>query len=285
MSFTQVYKFQDLNGYESVISEKNSDMVYMGFGRILLNPGQKISYTLTGEEHVVVLQHGDFNVTVEYKGETAFADKKGTRTNPFDELPTACYVPPQATITVSSEKGCECRVFTAWLEEGNDPHFLTPDMVVEGNPGEYIYKRKYRYLYGQAGNPNDKITKRLMVGESVGVPGGWIGFPAHRHDYDRPGKEVILDEIFSYQVRSAAPDAFGGVFCYAYDLDDNGKKIWDEVSVIEDNVSAVALPSGYHSTVSMAGSEVYLLWGLAGPGKINQVNFDGRYSWLEGCLY
>ena len=38
MSYTTVYRFQDLNGYESVISKANSDMTYEGFGRILLNP-------------------------------------------------------------------------------------------------------------------------------------------------------------------------------------------------------------------------------------------------------
>ena len=40
MSYTTVYRFQDLNGYESVISKANSDMTYEGFGRILLSPGQ-----------------------------------------------------------------------------------------------------------------------------------------------------------------------------------------------------------------------------------------------------
>lgn len=40
------------------------------------------------------------------------------------------------------------------------------------------------------------------MGETVSVPGGWIGFPAHRHDYERPGKECVLDEIFSFQMTS-----------------------------------------------------------------------------------
>ena len=44
MSYTTVYRFQDLNGYESVISKANSDMTYEGFGRILLNPGQTLEY-------------------------------------------------------------------------------------------------------------------------------------------------------------------------------------------------------------------------------------------------
>ena len=52
MSYTTVYRFQDLNGYESVISKANSDMTYEGFGRILLNPGQTLEYKVTGEVQV-----------------------------------------------------------------------------------------------------------------------------------------------------------------------------------------------------------------------------------------
>ena len=59
MSYTTVYRFQDLNGYESVISKANSDMTYEGFGRILLNPGQTLEYKVTGEEQAIVLQQGD----------------------------------------------------------------------------------------------------------------------------------------------------------------------------------------------------------------------------------
>ena len=40
MSYTQVYRFQNLPGYESVISKGNSDMTYMGFARILLKAGE-----------------------------------------------------------------------------------------------------------------------------------------------------------------------------------------------------------------------------------------------------
>lgn len=289
MSFTTVYRFQDLNGYESVISKGNSDMHFMGFGRILLTAGQTYTYTVpAGEEQAVVLQTGDFCVTVENKGAVAFADQKGTRTNPFDDMPTAFYAPNGAVVTISSEAGCECRVFTAEVEEGNAPHFCTPDNVEEGNPGEYIYKRKYRYIYGQPNKHNGNITRNLIVGESVSVPGGWIGFPAHRHDYDRPGHEVVLDEIFSFQVRSESPAGTGGLLCCAYDMDENNKKLWDEVSVIEADNTAVALPAGYHTTAAMAGSEAYLLWGLAGPmdrEKQYLVQFDDRYSWLSGCLY
>ena len=118
----------------------------------------------------------------------------------------------------------------------------------------------------------------------MSVPGGWIGFPAHRHDYERPGKEVVLDEIFSFQMTSEGTGK-GGVMQHGYDLTDDNKKLWDEVNVIEENNTAVALPSGYHTTVALPGTVAYLLWGLAGDEKKYKVQFDERYSWLEGCLY
>ena len=286
MSYTTVYRFQDLNGYESVISKANSDMTYEGFGRILLNPGQTLEYKVTGEEQAIVLQQGDMTCWVEYEGVTVVDGAKGQRGNVYDDLPTALYVPPKATVKLYSEKGMEARVFTAYCEEGNAPYFCPPENIEEGEPGEYIYKRKYRFIFGQPGKHNDHITKLLIVGETVSVPGGWIGFPAHRHDYERPGKECVLVEIFSFQMTSTEDGpGRGGVMQHGYDLTDENKKIWDEVNVIEENNTAVALPTGYHTTVALPGTRAYLLWGLAGDTKKYKVQFDERYSWLEGCLY
>lgn len=283
MSFTTVYRFQDLNGYESVISKANSDMKFMGFGRILLKAGESLEYVVTGQEQAIVLQQGDMQCWVEYEGATVVNGAKGVRGNVYDDLPTALYVPPKAKVRITSEKGMEARVFTAYCEEGNVPYFCPPENIEEGEPGEYIYKRKYRFIFGQPGKHNDHITKLLIVGETVSIPGGWIGFPAHRHDYETP-KECVLDEIFSFQMTSEGTGK-GGVMQHGYDLTSDGVKIWDEVNVIEENNTAVALPSGYHTTVALPGTCAYLLWGLAGETKKYQVQFDERYSWLEGCLY
>ena len=285
MSFTKVYRFQDLNGYESVISKGNSEMKFMGFGRILLKAGQTFEYEVVGEEHAVVLRSGGFTVTVEYDDKTVIDGEKGVRGNVYDDLPTAFYAPPRARVRLYSENGMEARVFTAYCEEGNAPYFCPPENVEEGEPGEYIYKRKYRYIFGQPGKHNGDITRLLIVGESVSVPGGWIGFPAHRHDYQIEGKECVLDEIFSFRVKSGSESGQGGLMQHGYDLTADNEKIWDEVNVIESDNTAVALPVGYHTTVALPGSTAYLLWGLAGPCKQYKVQFDERYSWLEGCLY
>lgn len=282
MSFTTVYRFQDLNGYESVISRGNSEMEFMGFGRILLKSGQTYEYEVLGEEHALVLQSGDIKAWVEYEGVIILDGVEGKRNSVYDELPTALYIPPKAKVKLYSSSGMEARVFTAYCEKGNQPYFCPPEQVEEGEPGTYIYKRKYRFIFGAPGKHNDHITKKLIVGESVSVPGGWIGFPAHRHDYVTE-KECILDELFSFQITS--PSGEGGLMQHGYDLDENGEKIWDEVNVIEKNNTAVALPTGFHTTVAMPGSIVYLLWGLAGEEKTYRVQFDERYDWLEDCLY
>ena len=283
MSYTTVYRFQDLNGYEKVISRANSDMTFMGFSRLLLRPGQELTYTAVHEEQAVVLQQGDMRCTVEYRGAVAVDGAEGSRNNVYDDLPTALYLPPRSTVTIRSEKGMEARVFTAWCEEGNEPYFCPPDGIAEGEPGEYIYKRKYRHIFGQPGKHNDDITRYLIVGETVSVPGGWIGFPAHRHDYETE-KECVLDEIFSFQMTSEGTGE-GGVMQHGYDLSPEGRKLWDEVNVIEKNNTAIALPVGFHTTVALPGTKAYLLWGLAGEEKRYRVRFDERYSWLEGCLY
>ena len=57
MSYTQVYRFQNLPGYESVISKGNSDMTYMGFARILLKAGESLEYTVTNHRFVSAVLH------------------------------------------------------------------------------------------------------------------------------------------------------------------------------------------------------------------------------------
>lgn len=284
MSFTTVYRFQNLKGYEQVISRGNSDMTYMGFSRILLQAGETLEYAVRGEEQAIVLQQGDMICCVEYGGTVVIDGAAGRRKNVYEDLPAALYAPPGAKVRLYSESGMEARVFTAYCQEGNAPYFCPPENVAEGEPGEYIYKRRYRHIFGQPGKHNDHVTKLLIVGETVSVPGGWIGFPAHRHDYETD-KECVLDEIFSFQMTSEGTGK-GGVMQYGYDLAQDGQtRLWDEVNVIEENNAAIALPKGFHTTVALPGTQAYLLWGLAGKTKRYQVQFDERYSWLKGCLY
>ena len=81
---------------------------------------------------------------------------------------TICHRPVCAAQSHSEavqREGHGARVFTAYCEEGNAPYFCPPENIEEGEPGEYIYKRKYRFIFGQPGKHNDHITKLLIVGD------------------------------------------------------------------------------------------------------------------------
>lgn len=95
MSYTQVYRFQNLPGYESVISKGNSDMTYMGFARILLKAGESLEYTVTGEEQAIVLQQGDFQVWAEYEGKMVIDGREGQRATSMTICPPPCICLPR----------------------------------------------------------------------------------------------------------------------------------------------------------------------------------------------
>lgn len=273
MNRTSIHRFAGKDGYEAVITSENSRLQYLGFSRILIKPGGKFEYEVMGCEMAIVLQEGDFTASVEWKGEKVYENISGSRKDVFEELPTAIYLPPGSKIKMESQNGMEARVFTAVCAEGNPPYFCEPKDVEEGSPGENIWKRKYRFIFGPLGKHNGNVTKLLIVGESISVPGGWIGFPAHRHDYDNE-KEYPLEEIFSFKVKGPK-----GAYLiqHSYGLDEQ----WNEFFVINDDNCAIALPEGYHTSFAVPTCTEYLFWGLAGDKKVYKVQFDERF--LEAC--
>lgn len=281
MQHTTLHQFTKNEGYERVISKENSALEYLGFSRMVLKANEKLEYEVKGEEIAIVLQKGDFKASVEWKGSKCLDNVCGKREDVFEELPTSIYLPPDSKITIESESGMEARIFTAPCEEGNPPYFCGQNDIEEGTPGAHIWKRKYRFIFGPKGKHNGDVTKQLIVGESVSVEGGWIGFPGHRHDYNNE-KEYPLEEIFSIRVKGPN-NGPGTVIEYSSDVE-NGER-WNEFFVLEDDNNAIALPVGFHTSFAAPGCSEYLLWGLAGKEKIYKVQFDERYTSLENALY
>jgi 5-deoxy-glucuronate isomerase len=272
MKHTQVYRFSGQKGFDKVITAENSALKHLGFSRILLDAGEKLDYVVDCEEIAIVLQEGDFRASVEWKNELVFVDICGERKSVFDEKPYTIYLPPGSRIVLESNRGMEARVFSAPCDEGNPPFFCRPDDVEEGIPGALNWRRKYRYVFGPPGKKNDHVTKKLIVGESVSVPGGWIGFPAHKHDLNNE-HEYPLDEIFSFKVRGPQ-GAY--IIQQSYGLDER----WDEINVIDGDDFAIALIDGYHTSMAVPGCTEYLLWGLAGDAKNYKIQYDERFAWL-----
>ena len=271
---TSLHRFVGTEVYERVITAQNSKMKFMGFDRILLKPGESFQHEVINEEIAFVLIDGDMKVFVDWNDKTVIDGASGHRKSVFNELPYAVYVPPGSKLRIESAEGMEARVFCAPCSEGNPPFFCTPEEVEEGTPGVMNMKRKYRFIFGPPGKVNGGITQKLIVGESVSMPGGWVGFPAHRHDYN-DDTETELEEIFSFKIKS--PEG-GYLIQHSYGLDER----WDEVNIIDADDFAVALPEGYHTSMAVPGCVEYLLWGLAGDqGKDYLIKFDPRFDWLR----
>lgn len=274
--YTTLHKFNNNNGLEEVISPENSTVQWMGFDRILVKEGESFTYSPVGKEAALVLQSGIFNATVEYKNEV-YDNMSGERNCVFDEKPFAIYAPPMSNVVINAKTDLEFRVFTVLCEEGNNPYFVTPNMVDEGEPGNEALrmKRKYRHIFGAPGNANDGVTKLLIVGESVSCQGGWVGYPAHKHDFDNE-EEAPLDEIFSFQLKGPS-DKGGYILHQSYGENESGES-WSEIEMINGNDYAVGIGEGYHTSMAAAECYEYLLWGLGGPTKTYKVKFDPRFD-------
>ncbi|WP_028306731.1 5-deoxy-glucuronate isomerase [Desulfitibacter alkalitolerans] len=268
MGYTTLHRFQGKEGFERVITPENSNLRHMNFSRILLSCGQELEYEVVGEEMAVVLQGGDFTGAVEYSKGKGLDEIYGNRKSVYDELPTAVYLPPGSKIKIKTEGGMEARIFSTPCVEGNDPCFVQPKDIKEGIPGALNWKRKYRFIF----SPQSNVTKKLIVGESVSVPGGWIGFPAHKHE-NTCENEYPLDEIFSFKIK--APHG-GYAIQHTYSLEEK----WDEYHTVDGDDIAIAIPKGYHTSWTVPGCTYYLLWGLAGECKTYKLVYDARFAWL-----
>lgn len=273
MTYTTLHRFKDVQGYESVITPENSTVEHMEFGRILVDGGTGMNGSLEGKEMALVIMEGDMDVHVSFKGQEY--DYKGiTRGSVFDEKPTAIYLPPHCEYSIVSKNGVEVRTFCAYCDDGNEPYLCTPDNVEEGIPGAEKWRRKYRFIFGPKGMHNDHVTQKLIVGESVSRPGGWIGFPGHKHDIVADN-EYPLDEIFSFKVKGPKG---GYVFAMSYELE---PEKFAEVHLIEDDKYAMGIAKGYHTSLAAPGCTEFLLWGLAGDSKTYKLVYDDRFDWMD----
>jgi len=275
--YTTLHRFADKEGLERVITPDNSKLGCLMLSRILISAGNTFEHTAKGEEMAIVLIGGDFTAAVEYKGRVFLESISSNRKSVFDELPTAIYIPPEAKIIMESKKGLEARVFSAPAEEGDRPYFIGPDNIEERTPGSSNWRRKYRWIMGPEGKQNSHISKKILVGESVSMPGGWIGWPAHKHDLTTQ-EEYPLDEIFTFKVKS--PQG-GYIISHTFSIEPK----WDEFYAIDGDNYAIGINEGFHTSMAVPGCTEYLLWGLAGETKTYKLVFDPRFDWMNDAEY
>lgn len=261
------FKLNEKRGYTNIINKNNSAINCLELDRILLDAGEKLEHEFTDVESIFILQNGDFTARVESKGGDVLDNIGGLRTNIFDELPVAVYIPPYSKLNIETRTGLDSFLYSSPCTETGPPVYLKPDEIVETIKGTFNWKRKFRLIFGPQSETNN-----LIMGESVSVPGGWIGFPPHKHDIES-GDEYPLDEI--YVLKVSGPHGAYAIH-HTYDKE---KKTEEYYTIDED--LAIAIPRGFHTSLAVPGCRLYMLWVLAGKKKIYKISFDERFKWLN----
>ncbi len=226
--------------------------------RLRLDAGAVDTYTVPGEETIVVLQEGRGTFAVDGR------EWSVSRTGVFSERATAVYVPPGATLRVSAATPLEAVLISAATNETGEAALVAPDAVKVNARGKGSYAREVHDIF-----VTDPHARRLMVGETFNPPGNWSSYPPHKHD-GRDG-EPKLEEVYYYRIDPA--QGFGHQMLYTAD----GESVTHTVR----DGDAVLLPYGYHPVSAPPGYRLYYLWAIAGAQRKLALHEDPAHTWIH----
>jgi|RhiMetdeSRZDD1v2_1073273.scaffolds.fasta_scaffold65444_3 5-deoxy-glucuronate isomerase len=190
----------------------------------------------------------------------------GPRASVFSGYPHAIYLPPHTTFRVDADEPTE-------LADGRAP---VPRQLAQKLTPRVIRPEDCGFEIRGGGNATRQIVDiirpdfpaaRLLVCEVYTPAGNWSSYPPHKHDVDRPPREVKLEEIYYY--RFEHPEAYGIQRLYDRRSD-------RAVTVRHGNVMLIR--SGYHPFVTAYGYNAYYLNVLAGNRRSMAASDDPRYA-------
>lgn len=184
------------------------------------------------------------------------------------------YVPAGSRVTLAALDG-PARIILAGAAGRPDvsPVLVAPEQAVKKIVGRDNWQRT---VYTQlAANVE---AAHLLVGETVNQPGGWSGWPAHKHDCFAPPSEVPMEEIYYFRVEP--PQGFGIIRVYT---EPDDREPFDYAFAVEDG-DTVLVPRGYHPVVAGPGYTLNFTWIMAGAGRTwGAWSEDPRHTWIKAA--
>ena len=227
--------------------------------RIILEPGETATFSIPGEETVVVLHQGGGRFSCNEQSWDV------SRTNVFTERATALLLPPGQPLVVVATAALEAILVSTPAEPGGEPILRTAAEVQVQHRGKPGYERDVHELF-----VHDSFAKRIVVGETFNAPGNWSSYPPHKHD-GRDG-EPAFEEIYYYRLNP--PTGFGLQALYTHDGEQATHQVHDG--------DLVLLPYGYHPVSAPPGHTLYYLWAIVGKTRTLSIHEDPEYSWVHG---
>lgn len=260
-------------GADTLITPEEAGWAYSGLRVYTLSPERAASFTLTGEEGVIVpLSARD--VTVEVDGTSlTLAGREGV----FAAVSDWVYVPVGSHVRLIGASG-EIAVCTARaIERYPLVHRRAEDVPVEVR-GAGLASRQVNNI---ATPDSFDGAHKINVCEVITPGGNWSSWPPHRHD-GIGDCTTTNEEIYYFRMgREDSPhgDPVGAGLFRVYTVDGTV----DETVSVRDGDSYL-VPEGFHGpTVAPPEYPMYFLNVLAGPAADRSMAFcdDPSHHWIR----
>jgi 5-deoxy-glucuronate isomerase len=222
-------------GRAVAVSPENSDLAFLHYGRIRLDPSLPRAAFDTGRRETALLcMGGRCHVTI--NGYTYDI-------NLYDGI----YLPPGSAVEVTADAEVDL------VECSAEVSGSYPLQVVR-----YADVLNSAALKFRSGGPSTSRDLNIVIGENVragrllagftrSVPGNWTSWPPHEHS-------ATLEELYVYF--DMPPPAFGIQMVYTNPEEP------EFVTIVRDG-DAVLMPAGYHPNVAAPGHSINFIWMMA----------------------
>jgi len=255
-------------GYHVLLEGAAQHLEWLSLGLITLHRNNPHVSSSTGSHEAgLVVLDGTVTITVQQR---RFV-KLGHRRSVFEAPPAFVYVPIHSDYEVLLEsESAHVAVCLAKATRAYEPFAVSPEEVTRTQRGDHQWRREVRDVL--VANGEGRVD-RLVLGETINEPGAWSGYPPHRHEEERPGEEVKLEEAYYFKLDP--PGGFGIQVHY-------DSHYHDDMGFLVRDGDAFAIPDGYHPVVAAGGYRLYYLWFMAGPSGRTLMPFeDPQHRWVK----
>ncbi len=248
-------------GTAVTITQSRAGWRYISFAVRQVAPAQPWNDDTKDQECCLVLLRGRCRIEFGPKGHESIATL-GPRRDVFADYPHALYLPKRTRFRIETDDVTELADARAPARTSGVAKVIRPeDCGFEIRGGGNATRQIVDIV------PPSFAADRLMLCEVFTPAGNWSSYPPHKHDVDKPPREVKLEEIYYY--RFAHPDAYG--FQRLYDRD-------TDQAVTVQHGDVVLIRRGYHPFVTAYGYNAYYLNVLAGTRRSMAASDDPRYA-------
>ncbi len=252
--------------FSLVVTPESAGWGFSGLRVLALPPGGTATFATGPDELLVLPLEG--GCAVECDDQRLRLDG---RDDVFSRVSDFAYVPRDAVVTVSAERGGRFALPSARAKRRLPVRYGPAEEVPVELRGAGQASRQVNNFC----SPEVFEADRLIAVEVLTPAGNWSSYPPHKHDEEREG-ESALEEVYYFEVARGGP-AYQRVYTSG-----PGRQI--DVCAEVTSGDVVLIPHGYHGpSMAAPGYDLYYLNVMAGPGeRVWRFCDDPAHAWIRG---